>query len=433
MTRKLILHNSAWLIADKIIRLGLGLVVWLLLARQVGPELFGTWSFAMSLAALFGVVATLGIDGIVQRELSSSNAPTLSLLGTAAVLKVLAGSAMVAACILAASLIRPGEPLVLELVALNAMAFWWQAPRVAEFLFQARMRNSTAVLAAAIAFLVGTLLRAALLYWEASLVYFGLTLVIEAGMAALLLVFRAGSLDAPCRLWTFDRALGWRLLAQGWPMLLSGLAVMAYMRLDQVMIASIAGDKALGHFSAALKLAEAWYFIPQAITVAVFPVMIREFERNAVAFEAIVQKLYDVMLWLGLTIAIIVSLLAERIIEVLYGSAYAEAAPILSIQIWSGIIASMSYVHGRWLLTQGLQAYSLIYTLSGALLNVSLNLYLIPNYGAKGAAWATLVAQFGPTLMQFFIPKARGNLRLMVRALNAPLRLFNMPGKNGHL
>src|SRR3546814_3362954 len=63
------------------------------------------------------------------------------------------------------------------------------------------------------------------------------------------------------------------------------------------------------------------------------------------------------MAWLGLAVAVLVSLSAQRLIPLLYGQEYAQSAVILSIQIWAGIAVAMSYVHGRWLLAEGLQKY----------------------------------------------------------------------------
>src|SRR3546814_11506562 len=88
------------------------------------------------------------------------------------------------------------------------------------------------------------------------------------------------------------------------------------------------------------------------------------------------------MAWLGLAVAVLVSLSAQRLIPLLYGQEYAQSAVILSIQIWAGIAVAMSYVHGRWLLAEGLQKYGLYYTLAGAATHISLNFLFIPRSGA---------------------------------------------------
>src|SRR3546814_15586300 len=84
----------------------------------------------------------------------------------------------------------------------------------------------------------------------------------------------------------------------------------------------------------------------------------------------------------------------------------------------------MSYVHGRWLLAEGLQKYGLYYTLAGAATNISLNFLFIPRYGAVGAAWATLATQIGILPIQLAFRRGRGNFFMMLNAVAAPARLL---------
>ena len=143
---------------------------------------------------------------------------------------------------------------------------------------------------------------------------------------------------------------------------------------------------------------------------------------SAEAYERIVQTLYDGMAWLGLVVATLTTLLAPWLVACCTVPAYHHAAACCTVQIWAGIIVSMSFVHSRWLLAEGLQWYGLVYTLCGAALNVGLNLWLIPRMGAVGAAWATLATQTCLMPLQLLFPKARRNLLLMLRTVGAPLR-----------
>ncbi|MEO7336462.1 MAG: flippase [Caldimonas sp.] len=419
-----VLTNSAWLIADRIVRMGLGLLVTVWLARQFGPELFGVWNYAMAIALLFGVVATLGLDGVVVRELLRDKANAGAIMGTALALRAGAAVLALGGAVLVMLWTRPSQPLVVLLVALNAAVLVFQSAQVIEYHFQARMKSKPAVVAANAAFLVSTVCRVILLFLGASIEWFGAFLVFEAALGAALLyvVYRADVEDR--QVWRVDLRMARRLLAESWPLILSGLAVIVYMRMDQVMLSSMVGDAAVGQFSAALRIAEVWYFIPMAIMTAAFPAMIQKRADGPQAFEAYVQRLYDMMAWLGLLVAASVTALAPSVVPLIYGPAYVEAATVLSIQIWAGVAVSMSFVHSKWLLSEGLQKYGLVYTLVGACVNISLNLVLIPRHGAVGAAWATLITQFAPLLIQLFFPKARRNFMLMLLTVGAPWRLL---------
>lgn len=424
MTRRRVLDNSLWLMADKVVRLGLGLLVWLWLARQVGPEGFGQWNFAIAFAALFAVIAGLGLDGLLQRELVTEGADAEALLGTALAMRLVAGLSAAAICVVAATLLRSSDPTTVWLVAMNAVNFTVLGFQVTDFHFQARMKARPAVLAVNAAFLVSTLIRLALLWAQASLLWFGVTLVFETSLAALLLltVYRRDG-GRPGR-WRLDMAVARRLLHQSWPLLLSGMAVMLYMRIDQVMLATMADDAAVGQFSAALRISEVWYFIPAAVMTAAFPAMMTKRQLGNHLYEAYIQRLYDAMAWMGIGVAVVVSVAAPRLIELLYGSAYSQAASVLRIQVWAGVAVAMSYVHSRWLLAEGLQRMGLYYTLVGCAVNLSLNAVLIPRFGAPGAAWATLAAQIGVLPVQLVFQRGRRNFVLMLNAVTAPVRLF---------
>lgn len=422
-SRHKVAANSAWLIGDKIVRLGLNLIVTVWLARHFGPEGFGIWNFALAFVALFGVFAMLGMDGIIVRELVADHDNAPVILGTALGLRAAAALIAASAAIGTALWLRGGFDLATLLVALNAFTLVFQSSQIIEYHFQAEMKARPAVIAANAAFLLVSVARLVMLGVEASIAWFGLSLVAEAAITAALLL-AAYRREGGHPRWLFNPTLAWRLLRQSWPLLLSGFAVMAYMRIDQVMLATMVGDNAVGQFSAALRIAEVWYFIPAAIMVAVFPVMIEKRASNRQDYERYVQRLYDVMAWLGLLMAAVVHLTAHLVIPLLYGPHYIEAASILSVQIWAGIAVAMSYVHGRWLLAEGLQHYGLFYTVSGAVVNISLNLFLLPRYGAIGAAWATLVTQLGLLPIQLLLPKARGNFFMMLKSVAAPVHLW---------
>ena len=333
MTRKLVLTNSAWLIADKAVRLGLGLVVWIWIARHFGPELFGVWNFAIAFAAIFGTATSLGMDGIVVRELLRDQSRTGELLGTATILRLSASLVAGLVCVATLLVARPGERLLLFLVTMNALVFVFQSSQTLDWYFQSVMKTRPAVLAVNAAFLVSTLFRLGLLLTNATLPWFAVSLVVEATLAALFLWFAYAREPNSRPRWRFDRTVAASLLRDCWPLLLSSFTVMLYMRLDQVMLASMAGPEQVGQFSAALRIAEVWYFIPMALTTAAFPMLVRKKEEGPAAYEHYVQRLYDLTAWLGIFVALVTLACASWAVPLLYGPAYTPAANVLTIQI----------------------------------------------------------------------------------------------------
>jgi PST family polysaccharide transporter len=98
------------------------------------------------------------------------------------------------------------------------------------------------------------------------------------------------------------------------------------------------------------------------------------------------------MALIGYAVAIPVSLLSGPVIWVLYGTEYANAAPVLAIHIWAGLFVCLGVAQSAWLLNEGHTHVSMVNTVTGAVLNCGLNLLLIPRYGPIGAAVATLAS-----------------------------------------
>ena len=81
------LHNTAWILGEKVLSLGLGFVVTVLIARYLGPDEFGTLAYAISLVALFGISGHLGLHGLVVREIVKQPDLRATTMGTTAVLR----------------------------------------------------------------------------------------------------------------------------------------------------------------------------------------------------------------------------------------------------------------------------------------------------------------------------------------------------------
>ena len=228
--------------------------------------------------------------------------------------------------------------------------------------------------------------------------------------------------------WEWNLQIAAKLLRNSWPLILSGVVISIYMKIDQVMINSMMGAEAVGVYAAAVRLSEAWYFIPVVITSSVFPAIINSKAQDETRYYQQLKKLYNLMAWLAITIALPISILAPWIIEILYGPDYAGAASVLTIHIWAGVFVFIGVASSKWLLNENLQIYTTINTSIGAAVNVTLNYYLIPLHGITGAAAATLVSfAIAGYLSHALFGKTRGNFIRLTNSL-FPVRMLNVKG-----
>ena len=105
------------------------------------------------------------------------------------------------------------------------------------------------------------------------------------------------------------------------------------------------------------------------------------------------EKLYDLMVLISFPIAIIMTIFADKLVYLCFGPNFSEANEPLKIYIWAGIFSYLGVASSKWLIAENLTTISFYRTFTGAILNILLNLVLIPKYGINGAALATLFTQ----------------------------------------
>ncbi len=418
------LHNTFWIIGEKLLVMGLGFAATVLVARYLEPEGFGTLAYATSLVALFGVSGHLGLHGLVVREIVKRPELRAETLGTAAFLKFLGVLAGYLALLMYAVAFEGPGTVSFALIAIAGAALLFAPVDVVDYWFNALVQAryvSIARLSAQLAFVGLTLL---FVFRGSYVVMFAIPYLLQAIVAAivLLLLFRA---KANIRLsaWRFDGRHARELLKQGWVIYLASFFAVIYLKIDQVMLRWLADSAEVGVYAVAARLSEVWYFIPTAIVASVFPKLIDLRASDEALFTQRLQQLFDSLAVLGMAIAILVTLVAPWLIPWIFGMDYAASAAILVIHTWASVFIFLRAALSKWILIENALYFSLLTQGLGALSNVILNYFLIPVYGGQGAAWATLASYAIASFFAVFLyPRTRPVFWLMLNALFAPVR-----------
>lgn len=402
------LANTGWLFGDQILRMGVGLLVGVWIARYLGPEQFGLLNYAMAFVALFGAIASLGLNGIVVRDLVKEPDDANTMLGTAFVLQFIGGFLAFGLAIAAIGFARPDDSLAKLMVAVLGFVMVFKSTEVVKYWFESQVQSKYTVWIENGAFLLFAAVKVALILGQASLMAFVWAAFAEGVLVAAGLLgiyaWRGGQLNN----WLphYNRAKA--LLKDSWPLILSGLAIMVYMRIDQVMLGQMLGDEAVGIYTAAVRISEVWYIIPMAIVASVFPSIILAKKQSEALYYQRLQKLYDLMVLLALVVAIPMTFLSDWLVVLLFGDDYAQAGAVLALHIWTGLFVFIGVASGSWYLTENLQMLAFNRTLLGGIVNILANLLLIPKYGIVGAAMGTVLSQMAAAyLFDFLHPKTR--------------------------
>lgn len=387
-----ILGNIGWQLADNLVRMGLGLLLGIWVARYLGPEQFGLLSYALAFVALFAPLAMPGLDDIVVRNLVREPAARNVLLGSTFLLKLLGGAASVLASIAVIVWMRPEDLQSFWLVAIIATGTVFQAFGVIELWFNAQIQAKYPVLAKNAAFLACALGKIALILAGAPLLAFAWISLAEAifGAAGLVIVYRARGFR-PGE-WTGRRPVAIELLRDSWPLFFSCIIIAVYLRIDQVMLGEMVGSEAVGVYSVAVRLAEVWFFFSAAVYWSLLPGLVAARAASETLFYERLQKYYNLMAFSAYAIAIPVMLLANWLVLTLFGAEYAGAGPMLAVLIWANLFIYLESARSAFFNVMNWYRLHFVTVALGAILNIALNLYLIPRHGGLGAVIASCIA-----------------------------------------
>lgn len=405
--------------AEQMMRMMAGLLVGIWVARYLGPSQFGLFSYAVAFAAIFSSIAKLGLDSVIVRDLVHEPSQRDLYLGTAFWLKLIGAIAMLGIIGIAMQFTSSDRTTKLYIFIIASGALF-QSIEVVDFYFQSQVLSKFVSICKLTQLLISSLIKLYLIFVSSDLFWFVMVSLLDQIILAvsLWLAYRYQKIGA--FFWHFDCAMTKKLLLDSWPLILSGLAVTLYMRIDVVMLQQMIGDREVGIYAAATRISEIWYFFPSIIVASVSPAIINAHRLDSVRYLRRLKQLYFFMFWLAISIALPISLLAASIVNVLFGNEFAEAAPVLAIHLWAAIAVFLGVASSQYLLVEKLLKISFYRTLIGLFCNIVLNLLLIPSMGAKGAAIATVISYFVATFSVVFFRNSRSHTIYLLMAPFTP-------------
>ena len=417
--------NTSWLLGERALRIAVSLFVGIYVARYLGPERFGLLSYALSFVGIFVALATLGLDEVVVRELIKTPEQREKILGSSFLLK-LVGTLLMWAAILVAIPLTENDLQTNILIIIIAFGTVFQALNVIDLNFQAKVKSKYVVHAQFVQLIISSIVKIILVVNEAPLIWFASVYSLDVIVLAMGLVF--------AYLYNGDNIFSWKwsfetskyLLHDSWPLIFAGVVISVYMKIDQVMIKEMLGAKEVGLYAAAVKLSEAWYFIPMAIASSLFPAIINAKVYQKEVYYQRLQKLYDLMVWIAIAIALPTTFLSTLVVEFLYGKEYLGSSSVLIIHIWTAVFVFLGVASSKYLLAENFIKKTFYRTFIGALLNIIMNYYLIGIIGIQGAAISTLVSHFFAAYFYDILDK---DLRIMFIMKTKSLFFYSLYAK----
>lgn len=394
--------NTGWMFFGQMFNI-ISVVVGIWLARYLGPENFGIFSYVLAFVGLFSFITGFGVNDILTRDLVAHPEKRDKLLGTAFFINLGSGFLVFLIVAITTQFISDSR-FVKILMIIWSTNFFISAFSVISRYFVATVQSKKNAIVQVICVTLISLFKILLIISGKGILFLIVIFLFDYIFSNFLYLFFYYKSGLNPLSWRFDKKIFKGLLSVSWLLMLSAAAASIYTKIDQVMVKNYLGDASVGLYAAAVKLVEVWYFIPGIICSSLFPAIINARLSDTKKYYNRLSGLYKMLSAIAVLIAIPLVICSGWLINLFYGSAYAAASPVLQVYIWSSLGLFLNFGLTQQLLAENRIKFLFAINLVAMLLNVALNLVFIPKFGMVGAAWATLFSYLlGP--LWFFIIK----------------------------
>jgi PST family polysaccharide transporter len=417
-TARRLISNTLVVIAGSIAQRLIHFATTMVLARGLGQEQFGIYSFVAAYMFLFSFIVDLGFERVVTREVSRQPERAGELLGTAFIIRVIlcvfaAGLAVIIAwmlhlpsltrwCIVVAAI---GMPLSIEILVRG----FFQSRFEMHYTFLLTLPGQIAFLGlTAGALALGGDLRAVMVVALANGVA-TVGLILRIALPKMAVVWRVN--------WTLVRYL-WR---ESWELGVVILLFVVGMRIDQVILYWLRGPNEVAQYAVAVKIAEALNLVPESVMVTMFPLLAAAERTERDRFDKIYRITVRYLIVLVVPLALILSQQRDAVIRVLFGPAYASSGVAVALLGWWMFFSYTAAVYLNVMIVRSQQRLMARISAVSAVINVTLNLAWIPRWGGAGAAAATLVSSTSSFALFYLAHDTRAVIRVCCREAIRPL------------
>ena len=389
--------NLSWLFGEKVIVTLFGLLISISLARYLTPESYGEYSYVLSILSLFSIFTTMGLDDLLVRNIIKNN-QTGILLSTSFWIRFF-GSTLSFILIGLFSYFTDNHDVFL-LVIMIAISYFLKPFDVVEAYLKSEEKQHLIAKNNIVSTLFYTICVFIGIYFKLSLKFFILTMIIQAIFKSLYYIFL---IKNQFDLSIFKKNTAKNLINEGWIVLMVSSVSLLNMKLDQVFISKMVGNEDLANYSIAAKISDAWFLLPTVLSALLFPRMISLYDENPIKFKNFLINITLIMLSIAIPYLIFINFFSEEIVQIIFGSKYNSAHRYLDIYIWSGLPFFVFFAFNMVYYILKITKLLLRISIFSFCLNTVLNLILISNFGAIGAAYATLIVSFSTILYSLSI------------------------------
>jgi len=359
-------------------------------SRYLGVEGFGILSFALAFTGILGVFSEFGLNTLTVREVARNNSLARKYVGNIIIIKSILYIVFFGVIALSINILKYPEQTVKVVYIIALSTVFNSAGSIFNSIFQAFEKMeyvSIGTIVNSLLIFAGILFA---IYQKYDIITFA-SIYFFASLIVLIYSYFVFS-------WKFfvpnvelDFGFCKSVMQQSWPFFLSAIVDIVAFKVDMIMIEIMKGNISVGYYSAAYKLLEALMFIPGIFAASIYPAISKFFISSPESLKMVYQKGFKYLLILAFPIAVGTTLLANKIIFLIYKGEFVQSIFALQILIWTVPLIFLSSLLGILLASINRQALAFKINFIGMLLNICMNLVLIPKYNFIGSSLATVI------------------------------------------
>ena len=276
---KKVAKNSSWIVFQNIFTMILGVVITGVIARYFGTEKYGIFNYILSITSLFSGIASIGIYHIATKDLTQRPEDEGKILGTSFTIRLIAAILLIIAAETTVCIMTNNDSTSMVIGILLSLMMLFSCSEVIDYYATANLKVKYLAVSKCISYIIFAVLKILIVVLKLDIRYYTATYLIEGIIYAIFLSISYKlihkNIGKTCK-WSFDKDYAKKLLSNCWYFALSSIMVTIYMRIDQVMLGKMIEDKSqVGIYSAAVRIAEMWAFVPNSIISSFKPVIMK--------------------------------------------------------------------------------------------------------------------------------------------------------------
>lgn len=398
-TSQTVAKNTFWLMVGEVAH-SLRFVVAIYAARALGASNWGVFAYAVTMAGMFTIISDLGISGVLNREVARNPENHAKYLSTSFFLKIFLIAVSIGVIFLTAPVLLNVDGvgsfigIICVLLAFDSMRdFFFAIVRAKEKMEQeavVKAVTNIGILVLGIGFLLISPTPKALAW--AYVVGSG------AGLITGIWFLRRHLINF---ISNFSKNLIWPIFSAAWPLAMVALLSSLMINMDTVIIGHFRSAAEIGFYAAAQRPVQLFYTIAALISSAVFPALARFAKQDGEKFRSTLEKTIAALFAIGLPLTVGGIILGKEVVQVLFGSQYLPGTFTFQLLLVTVVITFLYGVLVNGIFSYDKQKIFSWAILSGVLVNLILDLILIPRWGIAGSAVATIIAQTTVTIPLF--------------------------------